>query len=72
MGAYFEGIGTYVTMRKNTVAHYISTQPIMDLCERSAQRPEARVSWWWWENSGLDLEGAKKRESAAVAGSDGE
>ena len=57
----FEGIGTYVTSRQNMVAKYIITRPIMDLCERSARRPGARMSRWWWEQDGLDLEGAKKR-----------
>ena len=53
------------------VAHYIVTLPILDLCERSAQRPGARVSRRWWEKDGLYLEGAKKREVEA-AESDGE
>ena len=33
----------------------------MDLCERSARRPGGWVSWRWWEQDGLYLEGAKKR-----------
>ena len=40
----FEGIGTYVTGRQNTVAQYIATQPILDLCDRSAWRLGAWVS----------------------------
>ena len=36
----FEGIGTYVTRRQNTVAQYIATQPILNLCEWYARRPE--------------------------------
>ena len=59
--AGFEGIGKYVTERQNTVAQYISMQTILDLCERSARRPGARVSWRRWEQEGLYLEGAKKR-----------
>ena len=46
--AGFEGIGKYITRRQNTVAQYIVTQPIMDLCERSARRMGERVSRWWW------------------------
>ena len=38
----------------------------MDLCERSARRPGARVYRRWWEQDGLDLEGAKNREAAAA------
>ena len=43
------------------VAHYISTRLIMDLCERDTRRPGARVSRRWWEQDGIDLEGAKKQ-----------
>ena len=46
--AGFEGIGTYITRRQNTVAQYIATGPILDLCERSARRTGERVSWRWW------------------------
>ena len=64
--AGFEGIGTYITRRQNTVAQYITTQTILDLCERSAQRPGARVSQRWWEQDGIDLEGGKNRYTAAA------
>ena len=50
----FEDIGTYVTWRQNTVAQYIATQPIMDLCEQSSQRPGVWVSQWWWDQDSLD------------------
>ena len=53
--AGFKGIGTYVTRRQNMVAQYIATRPILDLCERSAQRPGERVYRRWWEQDGLDL-----------------
>ena len=66
--AGFEGIGTYVTRRQNTVAQYVATQPIMDLFERAARRPGARVSLRWWEKDGLYLEGGKKRAAAEFDG----
>ena len=50
------------------VAQYIVTRPILDLCERSAWRPGAWVSWRWWEQDGLYLEGAKKRAEAESEG----
>ena len=68
--AVLEEIGAYTMRRKNKVAQYIATRLILDLCERSARRPEARVSWRWWEQPGLDLEGAKKRAAAAAEESD--
>ena len=45
--AGFEGIQKAVIRRKNMVAQYIVTRPILDLCERSTQRVGARVSQWW-------------------------
>ena len=72
MEAGFKGIGKYITRRKNTAAQYIVTRPILDLCERSAQRPGARVSCRWWEQASLDLEGAKKRAAASAVESNGE
>ena len=32
----------------------------MDLCDRATWRPGVRVSWRWWEQSGIDLGGANK------------
>ena len=64
--AGFRGIGTYIKRRQNTAAQYIATQPIMYLCERSARRLGPRVSWRWWEQVGLDLEGDKKRAAEAA------
>ena len=62
----FEGVGTYTMRRQNTVAQYIAKRPILDLYERSAQRPGAKVSWRWWEQDGLYLEGYNKRAEAAA------
>ena len=59
--AGFEGIRKSVTQRQNTVTQYIAMQLILDLCERATWRPGARVSWRWWEQEGINLEGAKKR-----------
>ena len=65
--AGFEWIRKYITRRQNTVAQYIATRPILDLCERSTRRPGARVSRRWWEQADLDLEGEKKMAAAAEA-----
>ena len=64
--AGFERIITYITRRQNTVIQYIATQPILDLCERSARRPGVSVSRRWWEQDGLYLQGEKKRAAEAV------
>ena len=52
------------------VAQYIATRPILDLCERSTRRPGLRVSWRWWEQAGIDVEGAKKRATEAAMDSE--
>ena len=59
--ASFEGIRKSVTRRKNTVTQYIATRPIVDLCDQATWRPGARVYRRWWDQAGIDLEGAKKR-----------
>ena len=38
------GIRMSITRRQNTVAQYISTRTILDLCEKSTWNPGARVS----------------------------
>ena len=53
--AGFEGIRKSVTRRQNMFAKYISTQTILDLCERSTWRTRARVSCRWLEQAGIDL-----------------
>ena len=50
---------TYVSRRQNTVAQYIATMPIMDLCLTAEQRPGPRVAMQWWEQEGMDLEGMR-------------
>ena len=70
--AGFEGIRKSVTRRQNRVAQYIATRPILDLCERFTWRPGARVYRWWWEQAGIDLEGAKKRAAEETTDSDSE
>ena len=64
----FGEIRAYVTKRQNTDAQYIATRPIMDLCERSVQRPGYWLSWRWWDKEGMDLEGSK---GVAAAESEG-
>ena len=55
-----------ITRRQNTVAEYIATRPILDLCERATQRLGARVSRRWWEQEGIDLETAKERAAEST------
>ena len=57
--AGFKWIQKAITRRQNTVAQYIATRPIMDLCERATQSMGARVSRRWWEQEEIDLETEK-------------
>ena len=61
------GIRTPFTRRKNTVVQYIATRPILELCKQATWQPGARVSWQWWEKSGIDLEGARKQAATEAA-----
>ena len=68
----FEETRKSVTRRHNTAAQYIATRPILDFCERSTQRPGARVSRWWGEQSDIDLEGSNKRAAEVATELDSE
>ena len=53
--ASLEEIETYISRQHNTVAQYIATRPIMDLC---LDMGRSMVSWAqkrWWEQQGLVL-----------------
>ena len=47
--AVFLMMEEYIRQRKNTVAHYIATQSLLDLCEGSERAPGAQVGMRWQE-----------------------
>ena len=57
--AGFTTIRNSITNRQNTVAQYITTRPLLDLCEQNKRRGGARVSRQWWDQKGIDWETAK-------------
>ena len=59
-------IRTSILRRQNTVARFIATRLILDLCEKAKRRPGARVPRRWWEQTGVDWKGARKRVEAAA------
>ena len=69
-------VRTSINRRHNTVVQYISTQPLLDLCEGEKQREGARVTMRWWYQTGIDWEKAKARraetESESESGTDTE
>ena len=67
-------VHTSINRRQNTVAQYIATRPLLDLCEGATQIEGARVTLRWWDQLGIDWEKAKAKEteSASDSGSDTE
>ena len=59
--AGFKEIRTSITNRQNTVAQYIATRPLLDLCKRAKQRGGARVTRRWWDQKEIEWEKAKAR-----------
>ena len=64
-------IRTSILRRQNTVAQFIATRPILDLCKKARQWPGARVSRRWWEQTEIDWKRAKERAEAAEAAEPG-
>ena len=54
-------IRTSIQRRNNTVAQYISTRPLLDLCVGARHGEEVRVTVRWWEQSGIDWEKEKAK-----------
>ena len=65
---------TSVLRRQNTVAQFITTRPILGLCEVAERRRGTRVPQRWWEKSGIDwnLEREKVASAAEQAGANAE
>ena len=53
--------GTSINRRHITVAQYIATRPLLELCEGATQRGGARVKMRWWDQQVIDWEKAKAR-----------
>ena len=62
--AGFADVRTSITRRQNTVAQFIATRPILDLCEGTTHRGEARVTMRLWDQKGIALEKAKAQGAA--------
>ena len=66
--AWFEEMGAYVLKRQNTVAQYIATRPVLDLCKDTVQRSGLWVARRWWEKEGLYLAGKRVAEAGERVG----
>ena len=56
----------YVRWHQNTVAQYIATQSLLDLCEGLERAPGEQVGMRWWEQEGIALERAREATAAVV------
>ena len=65
-----EEIGVYIARRQNTIAQYIATRPIVDLCLAAERRPGMRLLWRWWDQPALDILGVRAVHVAAEMGGD--
>ena len=50
-------VETYVSLHQNTVAKFIATRYIMDLCMAAERRTVSSVAKQYWDQDKLDLEG---------------
>ena len=64
-------IRTSFLRRQNTVAQFIATRPILDLCKKSTRQPGARVPRQWWEKTGIYWKVAQERAEVAEAAEPG-
>ena len=60
--AGMQEVVTYASHPQNTVKQFITTRPIVDLCMAEKQRLGSRISKWWWEQDGVDVEGTEAQE----------
>ena len=52
--ALLTDIRTSILRRQNTVAQYIATRPLLDLCVGARAREGAKVTLRWWEQAGIE------------------
>ncbi len=42
-------IGEYIDIRRQTIAVYVATRPILDKCKQGVRKRGAIPRRWWWE-----------------------
>jgi hypothetical protein len=42
-------IGEYIVIRRQTIAVYVATRPILDKCKQGVRKRGAIPRRWWWE-----------------------
>ena len=59
--AGFIDVRISINRRQNTVAQYIATRPLLELCKGTTQIGGARVAMSWWDQKGIDWGKEKAR-----------
>ena len=59
-------ISEYITVRRNTIAHFIVNRPLFEDCERGERRRGSSPRQLWWEQP-VDLESARAAAAATAA-----
>ena len=62
----------YIGRHQNTVAEYITTKSLLDLCEGLKRSPGVQVGIWCWEQAVLDMAEAREPSDATEEGDGGE
>ena len=57
-------IWTSILQRHNTVAQFIATRQILDLCEGAVRRPKAQVPRRCWDQTGINWKGGREKAAA--------
>ena len=68
----FTDVRTSINRIQNTVAKYMATRPLVEICEETTQIGGARVVMRWWDQNGIDWGKAKARGAEAESGSESE
>ena len=55
MSVGLEEVETCVLHRQNTIAQYIATRPILEICLTVEQRPGARLTRQWWDKAKINF-----------------
>ena len=68
-----EDIGVYIACLHNTVAQYIATHAITELCLVAEWKPELHIYMQWWEHTALYILGNRAgHASEEEGGGDGD
>ena len=63
-----EEVDTYVLHLYNTIAQYIATRPILEICLAAERRLGVCVNRRWWEQASLNFGKESGREAEGVGG----